>query len=321
MRNRTVAIALIVSLTSLPTVASGESLAKIAVAYDIGFLGDGGYNDAVHEALILAQTKYQIPDPYLREVPTSGTTLDRLTRLRFLAKSGYTLIIAVGSGYRDTVRRASREFPTTQFAILNERTVAPLNISNIYFDERECAYLAGYLAALRSKSRVVAIVAADSLLAQSFRDGATRARSSIQVVNLNFSGDIAALDRELGGADVVYSLWDKDASVYKLVSARATKTWYIARTPEQFFVSAGLSSTNVIAVITKDLRKPINQLVRAALADSALIDVLDESGIYGRQYSLGNGAIKVELGPAFSAKNRLRIQSELQRLKELTNQG
>ncbi|MFZ9572439.1 MAG: BMP family ABC transporter substrate-binding protein, partial [Bacteroidia bacterium] len=82
-------------------------------------------------------------EPFIREVPTNGTAVDRLSRIRFLAKSGYTLIVAVGAGYRETVRRVSIENPEIQFAIINDKVLGQMNISNIYFKESDGAYLVG----------------------------------------------------------------------------------------------------------------------------------------------------------------------------------
>ena len=118
MRSRALLIALTISLFSpfTPAIAAEP---KVAIAYDIGFLGDNSFNDAVHLALKAAKKKYGLVEPFVREVPTNGTAVDRLTRLRFLAKSGYTLIIAVGPGYRQTVAKVSKEYTETQFAIIN----------------------------------------------------------------------------------------------------------------------------------------------------------------------------------------------------------
>jgi basic membrane protein A len=321
MKVRVLLLSLVLVLTSIsPHAHSEESEAKIAIAYEIGFLGDNSYNDAIHRALELAKKRYGLVEPFVREVPTSGTTLDRLTRLRFLAKSGYTLIIAIGSGYRETLKRASREYPSVQFAIINDQSVSPLNISNIYFDENQSAYLAGYIAALRSTRKAIAIVDGDPGVIEAFQSGARTARKSVQARAVTFNGSVAQLEKELGSADVVYSLWDKDASIYKLVSARVPKSWYIARVPDQYFITAGIKSARVAAVIAKDYRRPIFDLVEAALADRAVIDILDESGIYGREYSFANSAIKVELDSAFNSSARSKIQREIERLG-ITNQG
>ena len=151
MRRIAFLVAIVTSIVAAPAIAEDPFVPRIAIAYDIGFFGDNSYNDAVHSAVQRAQKKYKLYEPSLREVPTAGTVLDRTTRLRFLAKNGYTLIITVGSGYRDIVRRVSMEYPATQFALINDNSLSQLNISNIYFNENNEAYLAGVIAAASSK--------------------------------------------------------------------------------------------------------------------------------------------------------------------------
>ncbi|MFM2203017.1 MAG: hypothetical protein RL673_676 [Actinomycetota bacterium] len=259
MRFRIALLAL--SLLLPATIASAEERTpRIAVAYDIGFKGDGGFNDAVSAALALAKKRFNLVPPFVREVPTSGSAVDRLSKLRFLAKNGYTLIITVGSGYRETVRRVSMEYPETQFAPINDKTLGQLNISNIYFDEVDAAKLAGTIAAARSKSKVVAVIGGSDEVNSSF---ATAAKGA-QVIKIPFTGDVTKLDTSLERADVVYSLWDRDAKVYETVINRTFKTFYIARNPDQYF---------------------------AKLASHPDPDL----GIYGRSFGLANGGITYKL--------------------------
>ena len=266
---------------------------RIAVAYDIGFKGDGGFNDAVSAALAIAKERFDLVPPFVREVPTSGTAVDRLSKLRFLAKNGYTLIITVGSGYRETVRRVSMEYPEVQFAPINDKTLGQLNISNIYFDEVEAARIAGTIAGVRSRTKVVAIVAGSKEINDSFISAA----KGVEVLQIPFSGDLASFSAALQRADVVYSLWDKDAKVYETVIKRTSRTLYIARNPDQYFANLQ-SNRRVIAVIEKKLTKPISQLVRLGLENRSLIDVIDEErGIYGRKYGVTNGGITWKLRP------------------------
>ena len=286
-------VALLTFSLLLPSaVASAEERTpRIAVAYDIGFKGDGGFNDAVSAALALAKKRFDLVPPFVREVPTSGTAVDRLSKLRFLAKNGYTLIITVGSGYRETVRRVSMEYPETQFAPINDKTLGQLNISNIYFDEVEAAQIAGTIAGAKSKTRVVAVIAGSEEVDSAFAATAKGA----EVLKIPFSGDISSLSAALGRADVVYSLWDRDAKVYESVINRTLKTFYIARNPDQYFVNLN-SHPRVIAVVEKKLNKPISQLVRLALEDRALIDVIDsDRGIYGRSFGVANGGLTYKL--------------------------
>ena len=277
-----------------------EPTPRIAVAYDIGFKGDGGFNDAVSAALAIAKERFDLVPPFVREVPTSGTAVDRLSKLRFLAKNGYTLIITVGSGYRETVRRVSMEYPEVQFAPINDKTLGQLNISNIYFDEVEAARIAGTIAGVRSRTKVVAIVAGSKEINDSFISAA----KGVEVLQIPFSGDLASFSTALQRADVVYSLWDKDAKIYEAVINRTSRTLYIARNPDQYFANLQ-SNRRVIAVIEKKLTKPISQLVRLGLENRSLIDVIDEErGIYGRKYGVASGGITWKLRPGQPAVER-----------------
>jgi basic membrane protein A len=292
-------IAVLAFLLMLPIAEVGaeERTPRIAIAYDIGFKGDGGFNDAVSEALALAKKRFNLVPPFVREVPTSGTAVDRLSKLRFLAKNGYTLIITVGSGYRETVRRVSMEYPETQFAPINDKTLAQLNISNVYFDEVEAAHIAGTIARVRSKSKVVAIVAGNDEVNDSF----IAAAKGVEVLQIPFSGDVENLSTSLERADVIYSLWDRDSKVYEIVINRKPRTLYIARNPDQYFANLE-SNPRVIAVIEKKLKKPIAQLVRLGLENRALIDIVDEElGVFGRTYGLANGGLAIKLGPGQNA--------------------
>ena len=301
-------------LLSSNTALAEEERPKIAVAYDIGFKGDEGFNDAVSQALELAKARYRLVPPFVREVPTSGTTVDRLSKLRFLAKNGYSLIIAVGAGYRDTLRRAATEYPNVQFALINDRSLGQLNISNIYFDELELARIAGVIAGAHSKRRVVAIIGATPDLEAGFRKAVIAVSKRNKVIALPFPEDVSQLEPALGKADVVYSLWDKDSRVFDLVTSRKTRTVYIARNPDQFFARIG-TNPKVIASLEKVLTRPISQLVRLALREDALIDVIDESnGVFGRIYNSKNQGIKVRLGSAIPAGERTTINAALQKL-------
>ncbi len=295
-------IAVLAFSLMLPVAAVGaeERTPRIAIAYDIGFKGDGGFNDAVSEALALAKKRFNLVPPFVREVPTSGTAVDRLSKLRFLAKNGYTLIITVGSGYRETVRRVSMEYPETQFAPINDKTLAQLNISNIYFDEVEAARIAGTIARVRSKSKVVAIVAGTDEVNDSF----IAAAKGVEVLQIPFSGDGENLSTSLERADVIYSLWDRDSKVYEIVINRKPRSLYIARNPDQYFANLE-SNPRVVAVIEKKLKKPIAQLVRLGLENRALIDIVDEElGVFGRRYGLANGGLAIKLRPGQDAVAR-----------------
>ena len=317
MRSRALLIALTVSLFSpfTPAIAAEP---KVAIAYDIGFLGDNSFNDAVHLALKAAKKKYGLVEPFVREVPTNGTTVDRLTRLRFLAKSGYTLIIAVGPGYRQTVARVSKEYTETQFAIINDKSIAQLNVSNIYFREDHGAYLAGIAAANLSKRKSIAFIGSEPELLESFTKGARVNFPKVKIKNVSYPDSVESLRSQLSGVDIAYSTWDGDPSVVAVISEDfAGKIKLISEIPDQYFAQIPQTKSIVVATVSKQMTKPISQLVSAALESRAIIDVLDDAeGIYGREYNATNGGVGITFNISVNSSLKSQLRQALIQLKQ-----
>ena len=317
MRSRALLIALTISLFSpfTPAIAAEP---KVAIAYDIGFLGDNSFNDAVHLALKAAKKKYGLVEPFVREVPTNGTAVDRLTRLRFLAKSGYTLIIAVGPGYRETVAKVSKEYTETQFAIINDKSIAQLNVSNVYFREDHGAYLAGVAAANLSKRKSIAFIGSEPELLESFTKGARANFPKIKIKNVSYPDSVESLRSQLNGVDIAYSTWDGDPSVVAVISEGfAGKIKLISEIPDQYFAQIPQTKSIVVATVSKQMTKPISQLVSAALESRAIIDVLDDAeGIYGREYNATNGGVGITFNIAVNSSLKSQLRQALLQLKQ-----
>ena len=308
-------MALVLLSAILSPANANEPKAKIAVAYDIGFLGDNSFNDAVNRALVSAKQKYNLVEPFVREVPTNGSALDRLTRVRFLAQNGYNLVILVGAGYRETVRRVSMEYPNTQFAIINDKTLGQMNITNISYREEQGAYLAGLIAALNSKRKAVGFIGSEPELLASFTKGAKSISKKVRVVNILFPEEIADLKQGLGQIDVGYTTWDGDATVITTVLGDyRKKVKLIVERPDQYFADLAAAQGVILATINKNLNKPINQLITAALQERAIIDILDEQqGIYGREYGLANKGITYTLDSKVSNSMAIKIATEIKK--------
>ena len=317
MRSRALLIALTISLFS-PFTPANAAEPKVAIAYDIGFLGDNSFNDAVHLALKAAKKKYGLVEPFVREVPTNGTAVDRLTRLRFLAKSGYTLIIAVGPGYRQTVARVSKEYTETQFAIINDKSIAQLNVSNIYFREDDGAYLAGIAAANLSKRKSIAFIGSEPELLESFTKGARVNFPKVKIKNVSYPDSVESLRSQLSGVDIAYSTWDGDPSVVAVISeVFAGKIKLISEIPDQYFAQIPQTKSIVVATVSKQMTKPIAQLVSAALESRAIIDVLDDAeGIYGREYNATNGGVGITFNISVNSSLKSQLRQALIQLKQ-----
>jgi len=208
------------------------------------------------------------------------------------------------------------EYTEVQFAIINDKTLGQLNISNIYFREDQGAYLAGVLSALTTKRNSVGFIGSESELLSSFSRGVRSVSTKVKVINISYPDLDGALKSGLSRVDVAYSTWDGDATVLSVVLENySKKVSLIVETPDQYFANLPAAQKVILASINKVLTKPVDQLVKAALGNQALIDVIDEeSGIYGREYNVRNGGITITLNRKMSSTVMKRMKSEESKL-------
>jgi basic membrane lipoprotein Med (substrate-binding protein (PBP1-ABC) superfamily) len=213
------------------------------------------------------------------------------------------------------------EYTDTQFALINDRVLAQLNISNIAFDEGQGAYLAGVVAAAQSRRKVVGFIGSEPELFSSFRSGVISVSNKVKVVNIPYPDDIPALKTALKQVDIGYSTWDGDATVLTTVLEDfGKKVSLILETPDQYFARLPGSQSVVLATINKSMLKPIDELVQAALEDKSLIDVLDESaGIYGREYSVKNAGVSIILGAKATMTTKAQLAKAISQIRKSTN--
>ncbi|MEN9324470.1 MAG: hypothetical protein RL414_224, partial [Actinomycetota bacterium] len=245
-------------LVPAPTAQSASST-KIAILYDLGGRGDGGINDAAGLGVDKAKKQFRLNPLALREIATDGTDLDRLLKIRFLAKANYSPIILVGKGFESSLSVAIDEFPETQFAIIDSARVGQLNVENLIFHDSQASYVAGVLAASASKTNTVGIwldpdKASLHTPTAAFIAGAKSVKPKIVVLEqqrrIDAKIDVSSmLDR---GADVIYSTWSVSSSVLDVVAERNTKKKplrYIGVIPDQFFLKSAKAKSVLIGAV------------------------------------------------------------------------
>ena len=306
-------------LTLLPTAVIQSSSAaepkRIAIAYEVGGRGDNGVNDLAAKGLERAIKKHNISRLDVREQITDGSLGDRITRVRFLARNKYQLIICVGADYADTVRRISNEFPNTQFAIIDDESVAMTNVSNLSFATHEGIYLAGAALAVRSKSGKIGFIADKSdpsaaRYASVFIKGAAAGNSKVKVssklLDTNFENEIKA--QVSAGIDQIFSTWSKSDEVISNIASLNRPTTPILISgllPEQYFLNFSAGKKNQYLVVQKRFDLAVEQIIAAELANKNILEILDgKKGIYGHRYNLKDGGVTVKVvsGQAFSAR-------------------
>lgn len=306
---------------------------KIALLFDTGGPGDGSYNDAARNALDLAKKRYRLFEPNVRELVTDGTLGDRIYRLRLMARSGYFMMIAVGSANAEAVRRVSQEYPELEFSIINDGTVSGLNVFSHIFDQKQSAYMAGFASALASRSKRVLYVASDLVemnrLGPYFEAGVRSAERSaisgaregqIQVGLASMAeGYKTLLDQ---GSDVLYSTWNLDSAILNEVIKRnrernrIQQIKIIGNAPDQYYLNLAIARPHLLLSIERNVNRAIDMSVRTAVLGDYLLDSLDAvNSVFGKLHTFYNKGLAIKYHNKAALTYKSAINREIARLK------
>jgi basic membrane protein A and related proteins len=198
---------------------------KVALIFDIGGRGDGGFNDSAYRGLEKAVAELGVKAVYIEH----KRNLELEHALNQAAASDAGMIIGVGFAFSDRLRKLAEHYPHKKFVCVDYSAtyddkggIAPLpaNLAGLQFKEEEGSYLVGAMAALKSKTGTIGFIGGmDSPLIRKFQAGyladAHAVRPDIRVSS-HFAGITgqAFNDPEKGyriatrmygeGADIIY---------------------------------------------------------------------------------------------------------------------
>ncbi len=304
MKIRLLLVVAVLVTALMPVSASAEPALTVGVAYDIGGRGDRSFNDASHAGLEKAQKQF---DFELVPVVTDGSSADREKRIRSLIAKNCDPIIAIGSGYAPTLQALAVEYPSTHFAIINDASVAALNVTSVIFADNQGAFLAGFSAAQLSKSGKVAMIAnpdqAD-IYKDGFSAGVAAAKRKVIPIVKYVSGSYSLATTQVldAGADIVYvTTQGSDSEILKVIASRGAKKngapiGMINVEPDQFITITNSTKRFLLATVIKRVDKAMYDIVALSLAKRQYLDILDENaGIYGRRYGITGGGIELTI--------------------------
>ena len=316
MKTRLLVVIAVLATALLPISASAEPELTVGVAYDIGGRGDRSFNDASYLGLEKAQKQF---DFELVPVVTDGSSADREKRIRSLIAKNCDPIIAIGSGYAPTLQALAVEYPSTHFAIINDASVAALNVTSVIFADNQGAYLAGFSAAQLSKSGKVAMIAnpdqAD-IYKEGFAAGVTAAKRKVIPIVKYVSGSYSLATSQVldAGADIVYvTTQGSDSEILKVIASRGAKKkgapiGMINVEPDQFITITNSTKRFLLATVIKRVDKAMYDIVALSVAKKQYLDILDEGvGIYGRRYGITGGGIELTI----RSNSLLRLSSAI----------
>ncbi|KZZ84606.1 BMP family lipoprotein [Bacillus sp. SJS] len=150
-----------------PVQSSTEKKMKVGIMLsDVG-LGDQSFSDSAFRGLQKSRDELGIQFDY-KELKDSKTYEKGLEDL---VKAGNDVVVGLGFMVQEDLEKVAKQYPKQRFILID--AVSELkNITSLTFKEDEGSYLAGALAAMKSKSAVIGFVGgADVPLIRKFLDG------------------------------------------------------------------------------------------------------------------------------------------------------
>jgi basic membrane protein A len=289
----------------VPVTSNAATTVNLCVAYDLGGPGDRSYNDAVLAGLTKAKKTLNFN---YEGFITDGSALDREKRIRAMIAKGCSPILAIGSGYAKLLKNLAIEFPNQQFSILNDASIASLNITSLVFNDKQVGYLAGSAAARVSKTDKVALISNSTNinLESGFTLGATAAKKKVKVNAKIATTGLADLAKSLiaEGNDVIFvAISGSDNEIFSAVAKyneskkkEAAEVGVITIEPDQYLTVTAANQKYLLGAITKRVDSAMLDLVTSAIKNQQITDILDPTlGIYGRSYGITGGNIELTI--------------------------
>src|SRR5204863_9028956 len=171
----------VVTLCLIPLAALVLSFHSPAAQFKVGLLLDRGgkddksFNSSAFAGATAAKDKLGI---FLKYVEAADDNAFEPS-LRAFAQRDFDLIIGIGVGQKEALRKVAAQFPKRYFAIIDAQVDAP-NVRSMLFEEHEGAFLVGAIAALTSKTgKIGCIGGMDTPLIRCFELGYDAAAKKI----------------------------------------------------------------------------------------------------------------------------------------------
>jgi basic membrane protein A and related proteins len=288
---------------------------KVAIVFDVGGLGDQGFNDlskkgldqAISDGLIRqANTKYVEPD-------ATGSNRDQL--LANFADEGYDLIIAASFVFSPGVNVLAREHCDEYFAVVDGYADDAANVTNLTFRENEGSYLVGAAAGLKTQSDTLGFLGGQqgTGLIEKFQAGweagATKVNPNVkylteyigstsQAFNDQTKGEALSNKMYDGGADVIYhAAGASGLGLFKAVASRPATDWAIGVDADQYQTASPDQQPHILTSMEKRVDVSVYNAIKAVSTGAAfphgtLSLGLKEGGI---DYATSNPALTPDI--------------------------
>ncbi len=127
---------------------SGSSNFQVALVTDVGGIDDKSFNQSTWEGVQRFAQETGVETTYLQ----SESDADYIPNLSTVSDEGYSLIIAPGFLFVDSITEVSGNYPQTNYLIIDSVVGDRDNVVSAVFSEEEGSFLVGVAAALQAQA-------------------------------------------------------------------------------------------------------------------------------------------------------------------------
>lgn len=306
--------------------ASSTSGPSVALAFDVGGLGDQSFNDAAKRGLDAAISEGIISQSNTKYIEPNATGSNRDENVVNFADQGYDLVVPVGFAFSPGVDETAKEFPKTDFAIVDGYASKAPNVSNLNFKAEEGSFLVGAAAALKSRTGTIGFLGGQQgtgiieAFEAGFEAGAREIDPNINIL-VEYIGDSTtafndptkgeALSAKMydGGADVIYhAAGASGAGLFK--AAAAAKKLAIGVDSDQSLTASPEQRKYILTSMLKRVDTAVHDVIQQ-VADNKFKAGTQIFGL--AQEGVGYAVNKYNDNEQLLTKD---IQSRLEKLKQ-----
>jgi len=140
---------------------------KVGIVFGLGGLGDKSFSDSAYKGLLKAEKELKVQIKYVE--PTTLSEFDQF--FTEFAEANYDLIIGIGFDAEKGIEKAGKEYPESNFVIIDSVVDLP-NVKSIIFNQKQGSFLAGALGQMVSKNNSLGFIGAvEAPVIKSFYEG------------------------------------------------------------------------------------------------------------------------------------------------------
>ena len=199
--------------------AAGEGDTSVALAFDIGGIGDKSFNDAANRGLQDAIEDGLIEEEHTQTLEANDTGSNRDDNVVNLSEQGCDLVFAVGFAFSDGINKTAPEFPEVKYAVVDGFADEADNVTNLVFKEEEGSFLVGAAAALKTEAGTIGFLGGQEgtglieKFQAGYEAGARAVDPNIEVLVEYIGDSTAAFADETKGEALSAKMYDDGADV------------------------------------------------------------------------------------------------------------